>query len=79
MAQAFGTSVLPYLAEGFKRAARKGRSELMAIAHATELCDKLIQNGVGQLHFYTINHAEVVAEICTAIGKAPQKSLHQVA
>ena len=79
MAQACGTSVAPYLAEGFERAARERRSGLMAIAHATELCDKLIQNGVGQLHFYTINHAEVVAEICTAIGKAPQKSLHQVA
>ena len=76
MAQTCGTSVAPYLAEGFER---EGRSGLMAIAHATELCDKLIQNGVGQLHFYTMNHAEVVAGICTAIGKAPQKSLHQVA
>jgi methylenetetrahydrofolate reductase (NADPH) len=51
----------------------------MAIAHAKELCDKLIQNGVGQLHFYTMNHAEVVAAICTAIGKVPQQSLRQVA
>ena len=79
MAQACGTSVSPYLAEGFERAARDGRSELMAIAHATELCDKLIRNGVDQLHFYTMNHAKVVASICTAIGKAPQKFLHQVA
>ena len=79
MAQTCGTSVAPDLAEGFERAAREGRSELMAIAHATELCDKLIQNDVGQLHFYTMNHAEVVAAICIAIGKAPQQSLRQVA
>jgi methylenetetrahydrofolate reductase (NADPH) len=52
---------------------------MMAIAQATELCDSLIQNGVEHLHFYTMNKAEVVCAICTALGKAPQQSLRSVA
>jgi methylenetetrahydrofolate reductase (NADPH) len=52
---------------------------MMAIAQASELCDSLIQNGVEHLHFYTMNKAEVVSAICTALGKAPQQSLRRVA
>ena len=51
----------------------------MAIAQATELCDKLVRAGVDQLHFYTMNRATVVAAICTAIGKSPTQTLRQVA
>jgi methylenetetrahydrofolate reductase (NADPH) len=67
------------LAEGFARAEREGRAEMMAIAQASELCDGLIQNGVEHLHFYTMNRAEVVSAICTALGKAPKLSLRRVA
>jgi methylenetetrahydrofolate reductase (NADPH) len=74
-----GTSIAPDLAEGFARAEREGRAEMMAIAQASELCDSLIQNGVEHLHFYTMNKAEVVSAICTALGKAPQQSLRRVA
>jgi len=55
MALACGTTIEPDLAEGFARAAREGRAELMAIAQATELCDKLVRAGADQLHFYTMN------------------------
>ncbi|MDC0959280.1 methylenetetrahydrofolate reductase [Planktomarina temperata] len=74
-----GTSIAPDLAEGFARAEREGRAEMMAIAQASELCDSLIQNGVEHLHFYTMNKAEVVSAICTAMGKAPQQRLRRVA
>lgn len=79
MALACGTTIEPDLAEGFARAAREGRAELMAIAQASELCDKLVRAGVDQLHFYTMNRATVVAAICTAIGKSPTQTLRQVA
>jgi hypothetical protein len=52
MARSCGTSIAPDLAEGFARAEREGRAEMMAIAQASELCDGLIQNGVEHLHFY---------------------------
>ena len=79
MARSCGTSIAPDLAEGFARAEREGRAEMMAIAQASELCDGLIQNGVEHLHFYTMNRAEVVSAICTALGKAPKQSLRRVA
>jgi methylenetetrahydrofolate reductase (NADPH) len=79
MARSCGTSIAPDLAEGFARAEREGRAEMMAIAQATELCDSLIQYGAEHLHFYTMNRAEVVSAICTALGKAPKQSLHRVA
>ena len=77
MALAFGTTIEPDLAEGFARAAREGRAELMAIAQATELCKKLVRAGIDRLHFYTMNRATIVAAICTAIGKAPTQTLRQ--
>jgi methylenetetrahydrofolate reductase (NADPH) len=79
MAHSCGTSIAPDLAEGFARAKREGRAEMMAIAQASELCDSLIQNGVEHLHFYTMNRAKVVSAICSALGKAPEQSLHRVA
>ena len=51
MARSCGTSIAPDLAEGFARAEREGRAEMMAIAQASELCDSLIQNGVEHLAF----------------------------
>ena len=65
--------------KNFARAAPEGRAELMAIAQATELYDKLVRAGVDQLHFYTMNRTTVVAAICTAIGKSPTQTLRQVA
>lgn len=79
MAHSCGTSIAPDLAEGFARAKREGRAEMMAIAQASELCDSLIQNGVEHLHFYTMNRAKVVSAICSALGKVPEQSLHRVA
>jgi methylenetetrahydrofolate reductase (NADPH) len=79
IARSCGTAIAPDLAEGFARAEREGRAKMMAIAQATELCDSLIQNGAEHLHFYTMNKAEVVCAICTALGKAPQQSLRSVA
>ena len=79
IARSCATAIAPDLAEGFARSEREGRTKMMAIAQATELCDNLIQNGVEHLHFYTMNKAEVVCAICTAFGKAPQQSLHSVA
>lgn len=79
MARTCGTAVDPDLAEGFARAAREGRTSLMATAHAAENCDKLLRHGVDHLHFYTMNRAHVVSDICIALGLDQNAPLRQVA
>ena len=63
-----GAAVPPDLAEGFARAAREGRADAMALAHACEMADALVAEGCERLHFYTLNRAEPVATICRALG-----------
>ncbi len=66
-----GASVPPDLAYGFSRAAREDRAGLFALAHATELCDTLIEEGVDRLHFYTLNRADLTLQIAKALGLGP--------
>ena len=37
----------------------------------TNLCLDLLENGVGGLHFYTLNKSDPVAQICRAVGYVP--------
>ncbi|MGB6155058.1 MAG: methylenetetrahydrofolate reductase, partial [Castellaniella sp.] len=34
----------------------------------TDLCARLLQNGAPGLHFYTLNHADAVVQICDNLG-----------
>ncbi len=74
-----GTKVPPKLDEAFATAARDGREELLALAQCTALCDKLIQGGVDDLHFYTLNRPGLTREVTRALGIAPQVQLEKVA
>ena len=74
-----GTSVPTKLDEAFQIAKRDGREELLALAQCTALCDKLIQGGVEDLHFYTLNRPKLTRDVCAALGIAPQIALEQVA
>jgi methylenetetrahydrofolate reductase (NADPH) len=38
---------------------------------AAEQCRRLIDAGVGELHFYTLNRADLVLDICAALGVEP--------
>ena len=79
-AQACGTSVPTWLSAAFERAEQDGRHDLLAIAQATELCSDLIDGGVEQLHFYTLNRPELTRDICHALGVTSRPtSLRQVA
>ena len=40
----------------------------IALDIAGEQCLKLLSSGVGQLHFYTLNRADLVSEIYRALG-----------
>lgn len=74
-----GTTVPAKLDEAFQIAKRDGREELLALAQCTALCDKLIQGGVEDLHFYTLNRPKLTRDVCAALGVAAAPVLEQVA
>jgi methylenetetrahydrofolate reductase (NADPH) len=74
-----GTRVPPKLDEAFATAARDGREELLALTQCTALCDRLIQGGVENLHFYTLNRPDLTREVVRALGIAPEVQLEKVA
>lgn len=74
-----GTSVPHWLDEAFTTARRDGREELLATALCTELCDTLLQEGVENLHFYTLNRPHLTRDVCHALGLVPEVALEKVA
>ena len=78
-ASSCGTAIPAWLDEAFEKAERDGRSELLATALCTELCDNLLTEGVEQLHFYTLNRPSLTRDVCHALGVTAPVTLQQVA
>ncbi len=78
-AQRCGTSIPAWVEEAFEAATRDGREELLATALCSELCDNLIQGGVEDLHFYTLNRPQMTRDVCHALGVVPEVRLSNVA
>ncbi|MEJ8561572.1 methylenetetrahydrofolate reductase [NAD(P)H] [Yoonia sp. GPGPB17] len=78
-AQQCGTHIPQVVQDAFENAMRDGTTELLATAIATELCDDLLQGGVEQLHFYTLNRPELTRDVCHALGVTPKVRLQNVA
>lgn len=74
-----GMQVPPALIEAYAAAKRDGREELLSVALCTELCDKLLSEGVEDLHFYTLNRPHLTRDVCRALGVAPEVVLEKVA
>ncbi len=74
-----GTSVPGWLEDAFAKAERDGREDLLAIAVSTELASELIDEGVGALHFYTMNRPDLTRDVCHALGITPKAALQNVA
>ncbi len=74
-----GAHVPEWLADAFETAIRDGRHDLLAISVCTELCSDLLDGGVGDLHFYTLNRPHLTREVVRALGTAPAASLRHVA
>lgn len=74
-----GTTIPAWLDSAFEKAARDNRADLLATAVCTELCDKLLENGVDTLHFYTLNRPELTRDVCHALGITPRVQLRHVA
>lgn len=63
-----GATVPAWLDQAFDAAVRDDRHDLLATAVCTELCSELVDEGVENLHFYTLNRPEMTREICHALG-----------
>ncbi|MCK0103360.1 methylenetetrahydrofolate reductase [NAD(P)H] [Pseudohalocynthiibacter sp. F2068] len=74
-----GTVVPAWLDDAFQKAKRDGREDLLSTALCTELCSDLIDEGVNDLHFYTLNRPQLTREVCHALGIQPKLSLQKVA
>lgn len=80
-ARACGTRIPGWLEDAFDKAERdgEGRSDLLTVAVATELCSKLAEGGVEHLHFYTLNRPDLTRDVCHAIGVRSRAQLRDVA
>jgi methylenetetrahydrofolate reductase (NADPH) len=78
-AKACGAHVPAWVDEAFEKAIRDGREELLGKALATELCSDLMQGGVEDFHFYTLNKPHLTRDICHALGVQPEAHLEKVA
>ncbi len=74
-----GAHVPDWLVEAFETAIRDDRHDLLAIAVCTELCSELIDGGVEDLHFYTLNKPHLTREVTHALGFIPEVELRDVA
>ena len=74
-----GTRIPVRLDEAFTFAARDGREDLLALTQCTTLCDRLLTEGVQDLHFYTLNRPHLTREVVRALGLVPEVALEKVA
>lgn len=78
-AAATGAIIPAWVDEAYDKAIRDGREDLLSTALCTELCSELMEGGVEDLHFYTLNTPDLTRDVCAALGVSPQVSLSQVA
>lgn len=74
-----GTKVPEKLDRDFATAARDGREDLLATVVCTSLCTRLLEGGVEDLHFYTLNKPHLTRGVVSALGIMPEAALEQVA
>jgi methylenetetrahydrofolate reductase (NADPH) len=72
--KACGTSVPECLAAMFEGLDGDPETrQMVAATVAAEQCQELWENGVEQLHFYTLNRAELTFAICHMLGVRPER------
>ncbi len=74
-----GATIPTWLDDAYTAALRDDREQLLSTAICTELCSDLIDGGVEDLHFYTLNSPDLTREICAALGVTPKVALAEVA
>lgn len=68
-----GASIPPWLAEMFEELDDAPEQRAMvATSVATEQCRRLAQEGLTDLHFYTLNRPDISLAVCRALGLRPE-------
>lgn len=78
-AKSCGTKVPAWLDDAYDRAIRDGRERLLSVSLATELSSELMEGGVEDLHFYTLNKTDITRDVVHALGITPKVVLQNVA
>jgi len=63
-----GLEIPAWLVSGLRNAQTHKVTEQFALAVATEMIEALIAGGVEDIHFYALNSAKVVEDVCTLFG-----------
>ncbi len=74
-----GAVIPTWLDDAYAAAIRDGREQLLSTALCTELCTELLEQGVEDLHFYTLNSPDLTRDVCAALGVTPRVTLAEVA
>ncbi len=74
-----GAVIPAWLDEAYTKADRDGRTDLLSTALCSELCTDLLEGGVEDLHFYTLNRPHLTRDVCHALGVQPAATLEKVA
>ncbi len=78
-AESCGAHIPGWVDAAFDTAIRDGRERLLSTALCTELCTELMEGGVEDLHFYTLNTPDLTRDVCAALGVTPKVELSEVA
>lgn len=63
-----GASIPAWMAERYARYEQPDDVHALSIELTTALCERLMQEGASELHFYTLNRASLVAGVCENVG-----------
>ncbi len=74
-----GATVPQWLDEAFTAARGEGREALLSTEICTGLCERLLREGVADLHFYTLNRPQLTRDVCRALGITADAGLEKVA
>ncbi len=74
-----GAVIPQWVDAAYETAIRDGREALLSTALTSELCTELLEGGVEDLHFYTLNTPDLTRDVCAALGVTPQVALAEVA
>ena len=78
-AEGCGTLVPDTTAAAFESAEAEGTTEALAHRHCVALCRRLLDEGVEDLHFYTLNKPHLTEAVCRDLGIVPDAGLVRVA
>ena len=74
-----GASIPASLDAEFNMAKRNEVEDILSVVVATDICSDLMDHGIDQFHFYTLNRPYLTRDVCLALGIVPDTKLALVA